>query len=631
MRLLGISFLVLLMTRSAQPCDHVIFRLEWTGGAVDTSAMLEDVFAARGESWVELTVLERPSCATPDTVFWVLCGTFPYNHSLGWNESLVLLTHASSGGALYFEGGETWTFDAQTRLAWFDGHSGHSSRGPSPASVSGLDSGLALDLSSLTSLPIDWDVDPIYPSRLIPGRNDTFGALVSPLWTIAGSDVAIGLAYAGDNGARIICQSWELGGISSAQSDIVGAMIDFFNGATPPCYFVTDLTVAGDCSTGQMFIEWSAPPDGTEALLGFQVFRDGAVIANLPPTQSSYNDTGAPDGLVTYGVRAVCTSSTTSAIREVTTTVVSSGPPANIVLRLDKGTGLVDSATAIEESLVRLGDTYAEYRSVDDIDCLSNSTRIWVVTGTFPDNYPIDDELGALLAHHVLTGGSVYVERTAGGPTSSTVFDQFDGASPSGFSGVEVSELTGFSGALDTSAYQAVPYLGDQPGSDENEHYQIFETTLGSDVTPLWVIPAATPVVLGVAYRTDPPYGNIITQSWELGGFTGDLDQLVQLYSGFLSPGAGTAPTAGYLRGDINGNGAIDVSDLIRLMQYYYSGAPVPCLDAADLNLDQVIDLGDLQSLQLLLFFPGSDRAPLPYPDCGPGPVLLGCATPTCP
>lgn len=634
MRLLTVSLLVLLMPEasSAQGCDHVIFRLEWTSGAVDTSAMLEDVFAARGESWIELTVLERPPCATPDTVFWVLGGTYPYNHPLSPSESSVLFTHVASGGALYFEGGDTWSFDAPTRLTWFDGHSEHRSQCPSPASVSGLQTGLALDLSSFSSLPIVWDVDPIYPSRLVPSKDDAFGTLIAPLWTLPGTDVAIGLAYAGDNGARIICQSWELGGITSSGADIVGAMIDFFDGATPPCYFVTDLTVAGDCSTGQVSIQWSAPPDGTEALLGFQVFRDGSRIASLPPTQTSYIDTGAADGPVTYGVQAVCTSSTTSILREVETTVISSGPPANIVLRLDNGTGLVDSATAIETSLVQLGDTFVEYRSVADIDCLSSSTRIWVVTGTFPDDSPIDDELGALLTHHVLTGGSVYVERTRGsGPTSSTIFDEFDGAWPIGFGGVEISELTGVAGTLDTSAYLAVPYTSDQPGSEENEYYQVVGGPLGADATPLWVIPSPTPTVIGVAYRTDPPYGNIITQSWELGGFTGNLEQLVQLYSGFLSPGPGTAPTAGYLRGDVDGNGTIDVSDLVRLFQYYYSGIPIPCLDAADLTLDQGVDLDDLLSLRLLLFFPGADLAPLPYPDCGPGPVLLGCATPTCP
>ncbi len=73
-----------------------------------------------------------------------------------------------------------------------------------------------------------------------------------------------------------------------------------------------------------------------------------------------------------------------------------------------------------------------------------------------------------------------------------------------------------------------------------------------------------------------------------------------------------------FLRGDANGDGKVDVSDAIRILQVIFRGeTPPSCLDTADSNDDGQIDVSDAVYLLLFLFRGGA--AP---PD--PGPYLLG-------
>ena len=86
---------------------------------------------------------------------------------------------------------------------------------------------------------------------------------------------------------------------------------------------------------------------------------------------------------------------------------------------------------------------------------------------------------------------------------------------------------------------------------------------------------------------------------------------------GLLGPGL-RADTS-FIRGDINDDGAVQISDVITLLDYLFgSDAPaLRCADAADGNDDGAIQISDAIYLLAYLFTPGSPPPPDPFPACG--------------
>ena len=98
------------------------------------------------------------------------------------------------------------------------------------------------------------------------------------------------------------------------------------------------------------------------------------------------------------------------------------------------------------------------------------------------------------------------------------------------------------------------------------------------------------------------------------------------VHFGRLHFGAGVIPTYTYVprhnmpacakirsgqRGDANGDGEIDIGDIVYLINYLYKGGPAPDpLEAGDVDFDGVIDLGDLLYLINYLYKGG------PAPAC---------------
>lgn len=86
--------------------------------------------------------------------------------------------------------------------------------------------------------------------------------------------------------------------------------------------------------------------------------------------------------------------------------------------------------------------------------------------------------------------------------------------------------------------------------------------------------------------------------------------------------GATSAPSR-FLRGDSNGDGTFDVSDvLFTLASIFVPGAPPPgCPDAADANDDGGVDISDAIFSLAALFIPGSPSLPTPSGACGFDPT----------
>jgi len=92
------------------------------------------------------------------------------------------------------------------------------------------------------------------------------------------------------------------------------------------------------------------------------------------------------------------------------------------------------------------------------------------------------------------------------------------------------------------------------------------------------------------------------------------------------------APEAFFLRGDVSGDGDIDIADPIATLAYLFGGAPLACLDAADTNDDGTVDIADPIGL-LAYQFSGGPPPGAPFPACGldSSDDSLGCAMPSCP
>ncbi len=88
-----------------------------------------------------------------------------------------------------------------------------------------------------------------------------------------------------------------------------------------------------------------------------------------------------------------------------------------------------------------------------------------------------------------------------------------------------------------------------------------------------------------------------------------------------------------FRRADVDGNAAIELTDVLVLLGYLFlSAPPPPCLEAGDANDDGAVDLGDAMGI-LFYYFQFVPVPPSPGPDrCGPDltPDLLGCEALDC-
>ena len=87
------------------------------------------------------------------------------------------------------------------------------------------------------------------------------------------------------------------------------------------------------------------------------------------------------------------------------------------------------------------------------------------------------------------------------------------------------------------------------------------------------------------------------------------------------------------IRGDTNGDGVVNVADVIRTLGYLFTGeAPLDCMEAGDANGDGTVNIADPITVFGHLFF---GEAPIlaPYPECGEElePTLSCAVTSTCP
>ena len=89
-----------------------------------------------------------------------------------------------------------------------------------------------------------------------------------------------------------------------------------------------------------------------------------------------------------------------------------------------------------------------------------------------------------------------------------------------------------------------------------------------------------------------------------------------------------------FLRGDCNGDGTVNITDPIYLIDRLFDTLPYSCVEACDANDDAGVNVADVV-YSLGTLFVGTPPPPAPYPECGldpdPGTRLPCDAIPNCP
>lgn len=159
----------------------------------------------------------------------------------------------------------------------------------------------------------------------------------------------------------------------------------------------------------------------------------------------------------------------------------------------------------------------------------------------------------------------------------------------------------------------------------------------------LTLLDLAAPGQLGFSTFVTGPGGGVL---WEVGagggelllaGWTNDASYpLVNPFGtqlNFLAATVGTVSLASapmapeFRRGDVNGDGGLDLGDPVRTLSILFAGGVSLCQDAEDANDDGSVNVADAVYLLSALFVPGSPLPPAPGTSCGvdPTPDALGC------
>jgi len=184
------------------------------------------------------------------TQVWIACGTFPTNGRPNEEESELIGSLAASGIAIYFESSDHWSFNHP--ISSFDDRDGvaepyEQDDDDQLTSLDGSDSGVGLDMSGNQDVAYNQDNQSAtgnandFNNYLIPATAEAAGGSAGTVWSY---DEAIGntapnqgvtTAYTPDNGARVICSSFELGGYQGDVNAVIAAYREFLaGGGTPP-------------------------------------------------------------------------------------------------------------------------------------------------------------------------------------------------------------------------------------------------------------------------------------------------------------------------------------------------------------------------------------------------------------
>lgn len=366
-----------------------------------------------------------------------------------------------------------------------------------------------------------------------------------------------------------------------------------------------------------------------------EVLLDGVLTATLAGTATSYTEPLTP------GLHSFCVIAYAGGGPLGTTccdvSVIGDATGYGVIFAGEGLAGLVDSVSAIEAALNANG--VPTIRVNDLSGYTGDPMLLWLALGTWPDNYILGDDESFLAYEKIQAGVPVVIEgadRFAVDPP--TILNDYDGVDSTLSEDGDGTLLGLFGRNYGPATFDgfAAPYTDDSFGTDYNDKLVPATTdAAGSNAGVIWSDDttggATVPYDVGVFYDTDAPFGKVISQSWEFGGYDGDRNALMAQYIDAMGT---TTPTSGFRRGDANSDATFDISDAIYLLAGFFTGGPAPaCADAGDANDDGGLDIADAVYVLAALFTPSSPAPPAPGPDqCGDDPTAdgLDCAV-ACP
>ncbi|NRA75478.1 MAG: hypothetical protein HRU16_06005 [Planctomycetes bacterium] len=403
-----------------------------------------------------------------------------------------------------------------------------------------------------------------------------------------------------------------------------------------------DLIITSDCNTNTVDLSWI----NSATYNGIEIERDRVPVATVAGTDTTYSDGGASDGLHDYTVRGVCAVGAAEAIGFVDH--FSYNGEDTIVVAMEGlfsggDTGSNDSGATMLAGLLAGGANAKLIRmQIDDYACINSGgvSQVWIACGTWPTNFLLNSDEANVIADLAAAGVAIYFESTDhwsfNHPISS--FDDRDGVAEP-YSQDDNDLLTSLDGVdsgmgLDMSSLQNVAYNQDNQAATGNANDftdNLIPATAelaGGSAGLVWRYDDALGVDQGTTTAYIPDNGaRVICASFELGGYQGDQNALIEAYYDFLA-GGGAPPTLGFQRGDCNADGGFNIADAIFLLGNLFSGGPdSTCVDACDANDDGSINIADAIFV-LGTLFSGGNNPPDPFGDCGEDPTAdnLDCA-----
>ena len=289
------------------------------------------------------------------------------------------------------------------------------------------------------------------------------------------------------------------------------------------CDPVTALVCDADCATQIVALSWTLP---TVSLGGIEVRRDGMTIANLPGNELFYNDDTATPGVQhLYEVISDCDPGRARAT--CTATLNQYNGEKDVIFALEDP-DQVDSAAALAAGLQNAGADLLVVNTLD-FPCLDPTVveRVWLLCGTFPQNYTLTQLDGNTLVAWHNAGVNLYIEGgDIWGIDPQTNLQTVDGvenfANGNTFDGDDTLDLlTGLDSGVgfDLSGLSDL-YNQASPNSDDNDQIRpcnVFPDVGGDQAGAIWQGPG---YIVGVYYASS--LGDVISQSWEFGGWNGD-------------------------------------------------------------------------------------------------------------
>lgn len=350
------------------------------------------------------------------------------------------------------------------------------------------------------------------------------------------------------------------------------------------------------------------------------VTRDGTTIATLPGMDEQFTDAPGRGGPYRYEIQG--TVGAQQSLEAHCSTIVFGDATELVWAPLDAA-GSVDGGAALETSLDANGRSTVMIHEVHPSIDMSVVDRLWVNLGQPPANHVLSHADGETLLRYLLDGvggQQLYIE--GGAIWSEDPITIFQGSfhffggdiggelglvegftfAPCGFSGLDL-VYEGEPGPVSRVGFPTVPFL-DSSLLQENASPSFFVATRH----------------VGSTYE-------IIRAGHEFGGYTDGATTKDDLMAQYLFC-FGVSTDSEFMRGDVNGDGSLDIGDPLTALSALFEQAVTSCEDANDANDDGQFDIADPLSLLGYLFSSGSPPDP-PGLSCGSDPTtdILGCET----